>query len=143
MIKIAIMQEQLPDVALEIADLIGYDKALLLFESLGGRDFPVPVGNRPSDNKAMLVTAIGDKAANTFMAHYGGERLYIPRCKNALTKIRDYKFCDDIATAIANGKTKTSAIQIIALKHGISERWGYKLLSKASKENAIQARLTP
>lgn len=66
------------------------------------------------------------------MAHYGGERLYIPRCKSALTKIRDNQFFADITTAIANGNNKTAAIQQAAIKYGFSERWGYNLLSKAS-----------
>lgn len=126
------MQEQLPQVVLDISDLIGYDKALLLTEKLGGRDFAVPLGDKTSDNLTTLMAAIGDKAANEFISVYGGERLYIPRCKSALTKIRDHQFCDDIASAVANGKMKTTAIQQLAMKYGFSERWGYHLLSKAS-----------
>lgn len=132
MIKTTIMQEQLPQVVLDISDLIGYDKALLLTERLGGRDFAVPLGDKASDNLATLIAAIGDKAANDFMAHYGGERLYIPRCKSALTKMRDNQFYADIASAIAKGTKKTAAIQQSAMKYGFSERWGYHLLSKAS-----------
>lgn len=132
MLKPAMTSQQLPEAVADIASVIGHSKALILIDNLGGRVFSVPMGNLASNNKNILISLIGDKAANDFMGHYGGESLYIPQCKQTLTNIRNDQFCADVATSIANGNNKTSAIQQLAMQYGFSERWGYNLLSKAN-----------
>ena len=70
----------LPPQVVDIAQFIGYSKALLLVKGMGGVDFAVPRGltkNR-SEREQRLIDAIGVESAKKFMAVFGGERLYVP-----------------------------------------------------------------
>ena len=133
------VKEQVPESILEIADVIGYEKTLLLVDRLGGLDFSVPVGSKESYNKQMLINAIGEDSALTFMKYYGGARVYIPRCQTALISMRNKKFYSDIKTAVEKGESKSFAVQSLSHEYGFSERWGYKLLSKFRANQCIGA----
>lgn len=128
-------KDNLPAVLLDIARLIGDDKALTLASSVGGCNFHVPTTEKAGKNRKLLIDLVGEAATDKIIAYYGGDRLYIPNCKAALTNIRNNDFCRDVKLAIEQGQTKTAALKQAAIKYGFSERWGYNLLSKANNAN--------
>lgn len=120
----------LPPQVVDIAQFIGYSKALLLVKGMGGVDFAVPRGltkNR-SEREQRLIDAIGVESAKQFMAVFGGERLYVPRCEQLLRELRNRKFCECIDSAVDGGMTQTKAVQKFAYEFGMTERNGYKVL---------------
>ena len=122
----------LPSQVVDIAQFIGYPKALLLIKGMGGVDFAVPRGltkNR-SEREQRLVDAIGVEAAKRFMTIFGGARLYIPRCEQLLRELRNRKFCECIDSAVDGGMTQTKAVQKFAYEFGMTERNGYKVLKR-------------
>lgn len=122
----------LPAQVVDIAQFIGFAKALLLIKGMGGVDFAVPRGltaNR-SEREQRLVDAIGIEATKKFMQVFGGARLYIPRCEHLLREVRNRKFCECIDSAVDGGMTQTKAVQKFAYEFGMTERNGYKVLKR-------------
>lgn len=129
------LAELLPSQVVDIAQFIGFAKALMLVKGMGGVDFAVPRGltkNR-SEREQRLVDAIGVEAAKNFMAVFGGARLYIPRCEQLLRQVRNRKFCECIDSAVDSGMTQTKAVQKFAYEFGMTERNGYKVLKRHRK----------
>lgn len=130
----------LPTQVVDIAQFIGYPKALLLIKGMGGVDFAVPRGltkNR-SEREQRLVDAIDVEATKQFMAVFGGARLYIPRCEHLLREVRNRKFCECIDAAVDGGMTQTKAVQKFAYEFGMTERNGYKVLKRHRKGQSIR-----
>lgn len=121
----------LPDVVVEIAELIGYPKTLKLIHALGGLDFYMPKSfdNRHAD---LLAQTLGDDA-QVLIERFGGERIYIPRCQAAFIQIRNWEFAREVAWRTANGDSQQAAIQHLAPQYGFSERWAYKILSETQQ----------
>lgn len=122
------LPELLPDVVVEIAELIGYPKTLKLIRALGGLDFYMPKSfdNRYAD---LLTEMLGDKAW-VLMQRFGGERIYIPRCHAAFIQIRNWEFAREVDWQISQGYGRQAVIQKLAIKYGFSERWAYKILAE-------------
>lgn len=122
----------LPSVVVDIAKIIGFEKALLLVKGMGGVDFAVPCGlsRNGSEREQRLVDAIGIEAAKKFMRIFGGERLYIPQCEQLLRAERNRRFCECIDAAIDTGMTQTNAVQKLAYEFGLSERYSYEILKQ-------------
>lgn len=122
------LPELLPDVVVEIAELIGYPKTLKLIRALGGLDFYMPkcFDNRYAD---LLVETLGEEA-EMLMQRFGGERIYIPRCHAAFVQIRNWEFVREVDWRISQGYGRQAVIQQLAVKYGFSERWAYKILAE-------------
>ena len=65
-----------------------------------------------------------------FMGVFGGDRLYIPRCDDALRVVRNRNFCKVIDDAMHAGQGKKDAVQSYAYEFGLGERNAYKVLKK-------------
>lgn len=133
------LENFLPAVMIEIAQLIGYDQAYLLVKAIGGTDFAIPRGCEDSMRARQLIAAIGQEDARILMEIYGGSRLYIPRCHLALTELRNQAFFAAIEQDMALGSSQSAAIQAQAPRFGFSERWAYQLLNKKRQVRAQQS----
>ena len=136
-----LLPELLPEVVTDISELIGYSNALKLVKALGGIDFAMPTGDTTGRYQDMLITAVGDDAANKLMKRYGGERLYIPNCHSAFTQLRNQEFRNEVTKAVANGELQIAAIHRLGPMYGFCERWAYTVLSKENKRHDKQLSL--
>ncbi len=88
----------LPDIIVEIANLVGMSKTMQLVQAFGGTNLPMPIGVENSMSE------------------------------QALINWRDNRLIGEIKQAVMNGMSQTRAIRQYAVKYGISERWVYELL---------------
>ena len=124
------MVDLFPPIFIEMVECIGLDNALLVVNSFGGTDFAMPRGLIESKRGQKLIDCLGHDVAMRFMGAFGSDRLYIPRCDDALREVRNRKFCKVIDDAIRAGHSKTNAVQSYAYEFGFSERNAYKVLKK-------------
>lgn len=114
------LASDLPETARNLVRLIGWSATQALVRELGGIPYPVPKG--PNNNRAgaqrfaRLAEIVGEPAALTLVAEYGGEGvLTVPNCKTAVARaaMREMKArCDAGAT-----------LEAIALEFGCTTRW--------------------
>lgn len=125
----------LPEIVIEISDVIGMPSALLLCENLGGLDLSVPktlhtfVGQQ-------LVSIIGKEKALDFVSYFSGERLYLPRCHKFASAVKQQSFVNDVLSMMETGVSQAQAIKHYAPMYDFSERWAYKILAE-NKSNQI------
>lgn len=124
------MVDLFPPIFIEIVECIGLDNTLLVVNSFGGLDFPLPRGFNDCKRGQKLIDCLGHDVAMRFMGVFGGERLYIPRCDDALRVVRNRNFCKVIDDAMHAGQGKKDAVQSYAYEFGFSERNAYKVLKK-------------
>jgi len=118
----------LPEQARQIAALIGIQPALKLVERLGGTTFPVAKrANKAGELRfSVLEDVVGLKAAEALTAHYGGTRLYIPNCKDALRRVRNTAMIREFDQRIGGGEVGRDVVFDLALRYGLADRvvWG-------------------
>ena len=131
----------LPDIVVDISQMIGYGAALKLVQALGGIDFAMPKGELDSHALKQLVSAVGVDAARTLMKVYGGAYLYIPRCHAALTQLRNQEFRKKVVAMVASGSTQTAAMHFYMQQYGFSERWAYVVMREETKRADTQMSL--
>lgn len=85
-LTIYIDQKILPGIIQDIAALIGLAGALDLVDHHKGTLMWIPVEFKPDH---VLVKIVGPEAALKLINEYGGERLEIPKCENAIRAVRD------------------------------------------------------
>lgn len=124
------MVDLFPPIFIEMVECIGLDNTLLVVNSFGGLDFPMPRGFNDCKRGQKLIDCLGHDVAMRFMGVFGGGRLYIPRCDDALREVRNRKFCKVIDDAIRAGHSKTNAVQSYAYEFGLGERNAYKILKR-------------
>lgn len=124
------LKQLLPEVVLDIADVIGMVATKSLIATLGGLDFAIPRGVENSKREQLIVQAVGRDAADKLMAAYGGARLYIPRCDDAFRALRNRQFREAVLAAVNRGMSQKEAIQYHAPRFGFSERLAYKILGQ-------------
>ena len=104
-----IVIEDLPDSVQYLASVIGLEAALRVVEERGGITLCVPL-NPGRDH--WLADLIGWPALQALSAHYGGEEVEIPRCKQALRNARALECFNtgmsEAETARALGMTERS-----------------------------------
>ncbi|HAF56026.1 MAG TPA: hypothetical protein DCL01_12660 [Thauera sp.] len=114
-----ISDHDLPETALDLIGLIGWERTQALIAELGGVPFPVP--KRANNNAAgarrylQLAEIVGRQAADVILRCYGDDVLNIPNCKTALRRARNraiVSFYDDGAT-----------LEECALAFGVTTRW--------------------
>lgn len=81
----------LPYVVQDISNLIGLGLALKLVEHYKGTSMWVPSQFRPDYH---LVYIIGHEAMIKLIEAYGGERLEIPKCDDAMRAVRNFRICE-------------------------------------------------
>jgi len=81
----------LPYIVQDISNLIGLGLALKLVEHYKGTSMWIPSQFRPDYH---LVFLIGAEAMIKLIKAYGGERLDIPKCDDAMRAIRNFKICE-------------------------------------------------
>ena len=105
----------LPQSVRDIIDLVGVTPALALVRAYPGNILKVPKGAREDGQvRARLIGIMGLDAANTFIATYGGDRLSIPRCVEALRDERDQR----IIASYDDGQS----VPELAVEHILTER---------------------
>lgn len=121
-------EEHLPDMGREVVRLIGLPRAIDLFRTLGGVDFPVPKGANNNRFGAMrfemLSECVGVEAAEVLCAEFGSTRLYIPKCQQALQHIRDRRIVREFDAGASSEE--------LALKFRLTHRGIDAILKKFS-----------
>lgn len=102
--------EDLPAQAREIADLVGLGATTALVASYGGVRLYVPKTIVPDHP---LVHLIGSAAAQQLAQRYGGDHLELPRCADALRRVRNRALVHD---------AKQMSQRDLALKYRLTER---------------------
>ena len=113
----------LPQSVVDLIELLGHEAAMRLVDAFGGLEIEVPNGRVEGPLTARIIQTLGGGLAARFMAHYGGEALYIPRCVQAIRDERD--------RAIQADYDAGSRVPDIAQKYMISERWVWVVLKRA------------
>lgn len=118
--------ELLPTFMRDVARLCGLKPSLGLVALFGGLDFPVPKGdanNRAGMRRfAMIAEAMGDEAARIFCREYGGERVFIPFCRNLMLRIRN--------RAIIREFGEGAKVSDLVLRHKLCYRQIEKILKR-------------
>jgi hypothetical protein len=117
----------LPQSVSDLVDLIGHEATMRLVAAFGGILIEVPsgksLGKVEGPLTARIIETLGGGLAARFMATYGGERLYIPRCAQAIRDERDRAIQADYDAGIS--------VPDIARKYMISERWVWVVLKRS------------
>lgn len=111
-------EEELPEMGREFVRMIGLPRSIELFRALGGVDFPAPRGENNNRLGAirfdMLAEVVGVDAAKVIIKEYGGEKLYIPKCQNALIAVRNRRIVREFDKGVS--------VFELALKFRLSDR---------------------
>jgi Mor family transcriptional regulator len=112
----------LPQTVHDLAGKIGMDKAVKLVEAFGGLTLDIPKGkaNAGQIRREALIEVIGVRATEVLIETYGGDKLYIPSCKDALITLRNRS----IVTAYEQG----TGVAELAREHRLSERQIWSIL---------------
>lgn len=140
-------RSHLPVVAQELAEAVGLPKALRLVETLGGTTFPVPKRETKQGELrfAVLADVVGVEAAEVLVRRYGSTDLYIPKCAEALRRLRDAAICREY-DALIKSVSGNEAVQRLARSHRLSDRQIFNILkrepvSTVNVGGAVQLRL--
>ena len=129
---VAVVIDELPDMARQLVDLIGLANTFTLIEKWGGTTFPVAAGKHALGRLRYdaLAEAVGVQAADKLTQEYGCTRLYIPQCAVALRQARNRAICAEFDQLIAPGNDTSSndAVFLLARKYKISDRLVWQIL---------------
>ncbi|WP_439258322.1 mor transcription activator family protein [Lonepinella sp. BR2271] len=121
--------ELLPDVVLEMVDLIGFAQTEKVIRAFGGVSF------RFSDGAVyfpQLVELIGRESAVKMREYFRAEHVYIPRCEVALRALRNGQFKAEFDYLTqAEGKSGRQAMLCLCPQFGISDRLGWDIVTKS------------
>ncbi|MDR1946453.1 MAG: DNA transposition protein [Desulfovibrio sp.] len=126
----------LPDQARELADIIGIDKTLALVTKLGGTTFPVAHRrNKIGELRyQLLADVVGDAAADKLTARYGGTKLYIPNCKDALRRVRNMVIVREFDARRAQGETGRDIVFDFAVRYRLADRVLWDIVNKTTAD---------
>jgi len=121
----------LPATARDMAQAIGLRKALRLVEVLGGTTFPVPKRETKLGEMrfAVLAGVVGVDAAEVLVRRYGSTDLYIPRCADALRRVRDTAICREYDRLIQT-MSGNQAVQRLARANSLCDRRIFDILKQ-------------
>lgn len=120
----------LPETALQLVRLIGYQAALELLKAKGGRTVVFSKGKR-TDGQAQyeaVAEIAGQEAADLLAEHFNGIPVYLPRCAKALRAARDQRIREeyDAGTKTASAR---SVVAAIAENYDMSDRNVWKIVN--------------
>lgn len=129
-IETPVMMDDLPESARNIARLIGMEKAMRLFELMGGVTIAIPKGNARygQTRYKLLAEIIGENATDILTAEYGGEMLYIPNCKDALMRARDRDIQSRFEELIKTGLSANKSVAELSRQYRLSDRRVWSIL---------------
>lgn len=127
----------LPEVVLQIADLIGFSATAQLLKKFGGTTFPIGKGVKAlgAQRAELLRETIGKDKAALLVKNFGGEILYLPRCDRALRELRNRRFLSEFAELRDSGTSGLMAMTVLCPKYEFSDRFAWKLV----QENKVVA----
>ena len=124
----------LPPTVADMVRTIGIEPTLRLVTALGGTSYDFPVGVADSPRLRVLQDILAPDEIERLLAIYGGARYYIPRCKAALRELRNREFRAAVELMVArDGISQKLAIQQLAPRYDITERWAYEILKPPAK----------
>ncbi|MBE2895474.1 mor transcription activator family protein [Pasteurellaceae bacterium HPA106] len=133
------VQDYLPEVVLEMVELIGFVDTEKLINAFGGTTFRFTDGQYYFPK---LVEAVGRESAVALRKYFNIEQVYIPRCEVALRLLRNYRFKADFDWLTeSNGKSGRLAMLELCPKYGVSDRAGWDILRKMSSATTNQSAL--
>ena len=128
----AVVPDDLPDVARQLVDLVGLSNTVSLVERLGGTTFPVAAGVNALGKLRynLLAEIVGVTAADKLTKEYGRTRLYIPTCAKALREARNRAICAEFSQLTAPGGdvSGNDAVFTLARKYRVSDRLVWQIL---------------
>lgn len=141
---IAQVEALLPRQILDIARAVGMPTAMRLVEELGGTSWEFAKGSNRNGliRVAALADILGEEAARRLTQHMGGEKIYIPRCADALRRLRDLDIHRQFEQAIREGVSANTAVAALAREFKLSDRWVWEILKQPlEQEEAPQGTL--
>lgn len=116
----------------EVVAVLGFDKAVEFFNKFGGKRFRFPCWDtkwksKKTPNTLVLEEALGESAAAKIIVMFSGHAVEISTCKKTRRAVANYLIVNDLDDLIAQGLSGFKASEAVALKHGCSMRWVYKL----------------
>ena len=126
----------LPMQAQELILQVGLEKTLLLVERLGGVSFPVPhSANKTGEARLFVLTEIvGNAAAETIAKAYGGTKLYIPNCKDALRRVRNIAMVTEFDERRKAGETATEIVFDLTKRYRMADRRIWDIVNSTTPE---------
>ena len=120
----------LPAGILEIIEVIGHGKAMLLVHEFGGQELRIP-RTEGSDTWAALAEVVGERAMERLAAAFGGgDPLYIALCQQALKQDRNRKMIARYEMLIKEGHSGRGAVSILVREfRPISNRQVEKIIN--------------
>lgn len=127
----------LPEVVLQIAELIGFPATARLLEKFGGTTFPIGKGLRAlgAHRAELLRETVGVDNAALLVQKFGGEVLYLPRCDRALRELRNQRFLSEFAALRESGTSGNMAMTQLCPVYGFSDRFAWELVRES--KNAV------
>ncbi|MGU3416724.1 hypothetical protein ACLBW0_24625 [Enterobacteriaceae bacterium C34A] len=122
----------LPEIARQIARLIGFPVTQALIERFGGVNFPVgrnlrSIGDRRLD---MLRGVVGEEKSQILSRYFGDDgSFYIPRCAAALREYRNQCFLAEVDDLVHQSEPLRMALILLGPRYGIANARAWQLLS--------------
>lgn len=138
---LSLVDDSLPEQAKGLAGVIGYQGVLQVISKIPGTtwEFPKPKGKKGaefSDTSGFieLEEAIGSREIALRMCKfYSGEKVYIPKCSDALRRLRDIAIHREAESLLKKGLTMNRAVRKISVKFGLSDRWVWVVLKSPNE----------
>lgn len=111
-----------------MVEILGTDKAMLLFREYGGIHVYIPKHFEASEQAQNFKNLLGDESAQALMKIYGGEKIYMPKAVHLSVCERNKKIQQAFDEALKKFKYRSQAIQSVAKQFDITERWVYTVL---------------
>jgi len=134
----------LPRQILDIARAVGMPTAMRLVDELGGTSWEFAKGSNRNGliRVAALADILGEDAARLLTQHMGGEKIYIPRCAEALRRLRDLGIHRQFEQEVRKGVSANAAVAALARENKLSDRWIWEILKQPlGQEEAPQGTL--
>lgn len=141
--KLEEVKELLPRQILDIADIVGLPAALRLVSELGGTSWEFAQGaNRNGQIRvAALADIMGDDAAHLLTSRMGGDKIYIPRCANALRRLRDLEINRQFVQGVREGISANTLVSELARSNKLSDRRIWIILKSPLTHQGTQSAL--
>ncbi|MFX2607050.1 Mor transcription activator family protein [Enterobacter mori] len=136
--ELAQVEALLPESAKVLVSVLGYATTSRLIDRLGGVTLPAKSGmaqERTGGVHVMLREVLTEEEVSKLMAYLGGDWFYIPRCEAALRKLRNVRFIAAVAERQEMGLSIRQAMAVLCPQFGISDRIGWKLISRRASED--------
>lgn len=120
------VKQCLPDVVVEMIDVLGFADTQLVIDKFGGTRLYF-MGDGYYN---VIKTATNDQIAKKLRQFFRGESVYIPRCDVALRLLRNLQFKADYDYLTENGMSGRMAMVKLCPKYGITDRTGWAILKE-------------